>query len=1333
MKDFAQSPPYVSGLSAVAASISSLLLRLFAADWVAKIVLMLLCIEDCFILTREDIESIPEAVCLGKVYGIVGKFQVHSECDKKLILIRQRSLVGQLPGNHDVYKINKVVVLNLSLDEVPDDFKIEPCKLHNAEIPSRKNKNSAMGVAADMQQRALQKTWNTIKTATANVNDKLRKNDSKDREKFERRITDELIKTFTDTDSFYYSVTGDLTNSIQRQYQQKQKDTEGKYIPLWQRIDDRFFWNKEMLQDLMKPGNQAYDYWILPLIQGYVQIQSENQAYDYWILPLIQGYVQIQRCHLDNVNVEANAEKKTKSDEKKQHSFKMIIISRRSRFRAGTRYKRRGVDDDGKCANYVETEQIFEYAPHIVSFIQVRGSVPVYWSQPGYKYRPPPRLDRGDEESMAAFEKHFSEELSIYGTETVINLVEQLGREKVIADAYLLHILKYNSPKMIYVSFDFHEYCRGMRFENVSVLIESIRDVIRDTRYCWMDRQGLICEQKGAFRVNCIDCLDRTNIVQTALAKAVMDTQLTKLGLLLPEGILPANCRLAFQQMWANNGDIISRQYAGTAALKGDFTRTGERRIAGMMKDGYNSANRYYLNRFKDAYRQAAIDLMIGNPISEDFSQLTSPDKELAITDLVSTEDELEHQEHVKQLIEDCKKMLVPEIDDVLGGWPLIDADPVNKDQNHHDMDIILLLTKDSYYVAEYDDETDRITRYQRILLEDLEKIELGPEASLFKSRFFCMRLHYTVNGQPGYFHTFRSTALRFFNNMSITIQGEEDTVEALKAICETFKVALSLNTLAVPFYQGKLERRKSKLPFSHGGGAAAGNHRNMLASINLELPNFHSTNYSLDTVFSKFEKNSKIAEYRHVTPPPYANVLCGKSGLCKSLDRRLTTLLCALAAVLSVVVVVAQMTRNVSESQLLSLRHVGARALNNVSNVTSHTSQYVFKQSKAIGQQFAKALSPIHGMKYNILPGVHAEFERAQFHVESSSDSEDSDQNKTRTRHDLKVGERTISSEYSDIGSSDFEEYESELTGERLRRHSSSSSTEDALLPSCGILASPCTYKQHNVKYCSSSSLTFIEDHFSNERERQRRRKHEMDEFMMDSMRKAISMRQIQGKRRHRMSTGGSVTGLAVCSIGSVPSISSKPMMPEIKVFPEELSASDNYLCSSANPENIEESNSAKKKLSRSSEYIEARLTNHPSSLTNGHTSTVNDHCVHFSSLSSGEKDAVTKMKSSHSESAIQGYIEINASSPSLSCSETSTVSSQNTGPTISFKRDLVLSPLSKIAKGVQNFGQTMKVGVVGGDTRTSHSAQPSSEHDDEYNRLKEMRRACLTRLIEL
>lgn len=38
--------------------------------------------------------------------------------------------------------------------------------------------------------------------------------------------------------------------------------------------------------------------------------------------------------------------------------YRLCLISRRSRFRLGTRFKRRGIDDDGHVANFVETEQV---------------------------------------------------------------------------------------------------------------------------------------------------------------------------------------------------------------------------------------------------------------------------------------------------------------------------------------------------------------------------------------------------------------------------------------------------------------------------------------------------------------------------------------------------------------------------------------------------------------------------------------------------------------------------------------------------------------------------------------------------------------------------------------------------------------------------------------------------------------------------------------------------------------------------------------------------------------------------------------------------------------
>ncbi|RWW38138.1 hypothetical protein BHE74_00056648, partial [Ensete ventricosum] len=67
--------------------------------------------------------------------------------------------------------------------------------------------------------------------------------------------------------------------------------------------------------------------------------------------------------------------------------FKLTLIARRSRHYAGTRYLKRGVNEKGRVANDVETEQIvFEDIPggtptHICSVVQNRGSIPLFWSQ----------------------------------------------------------------------------------------------------------------------------------------------------------------------------------------------------------------------------------------------------------------------------------------------------------------------------------------------------------------------------------------------------------------------------------------------------------------------------------------------------------------------------------------------------------------------------------------------------------------------------------------------------------------------------------------------------------------------------------------------------------------------------------------------------------------------------------------------------------------------------------------------------------------------------------------------------------------------------------------
>lgn len=67
--------------------------------------------------------------------------------------------------------------------------------------------------------------------------------------------------------------------------------------------------------------------------------------------------------------------------------------------------------------------------------------------------------------------------------------------------------------------------------------------------------------------------------------------------------------------VWADNGDRISLIYAGTGAIKADFTRTGTRTWSGLLNDGVNSITRYYLNNFKDGIKQDSVNLLLGKYI----------------------------------------------------------------------------------------------------------------------------------------------------------------------------------------------------------------------------------------------------------------------------------------------------------------------------------------------------------------------------------------------------------------------------------------------------------------------------------------------------------------------------------------------------------------------------------------------------------------------------------------------------------------------------------------------------------------------------------------------
>lgn len=84
-----------------------------------------------------------------------------------------------------------------------------------------------------------------------------------------------------------------------------------------------------------------------------------------------------------------------------------------------------------------------------------------------------------------------------------------------------------------YEAFDFHHECRKMQWHRLEILMARLTHDLEQMAYFLLTRDGvLVSVQDGIFRTNCIDCLDRTNVVQSMLAKRVLSDALSKLEIL---------------------------------------------------------------------------------------------------------------------------------------------------------------------------------------------------------------------------------------------------------------------------------------------------------------------------------------------------------------------------------------------------------------------------------------------------------------------------------------------------------------------------------------------------------------------------------------------------------------------------------------------------------------------------------------------------------------------------------------------------------------------------------------------------------------------------------
>ncbi len=114
-------------------------------------------------------------------------------------------------------------------------------------------------------------------------------------------------------------------------------------------------------------------------------------------------------------------------------SLNVTLLARRSRHFAGTRYLKRGVSEQGKVANDVEHEQIVHDESKssgcgiFSSFLQVRGSIPTFWTQESSVTMPKPPIELTIvDPSYRATQKHFDDLMKRYGSPIVVlDLVKQ--------------------------------------------------------------------------------------------------------------------------------------------------------------------------------------------------------------------------------------------------------------------------------------------------------------------------------------------------------------------------------------------------------------------------------------------------------------------------------------------------------------------------------------------------------------------------------------------------------------------------------------------------------------------------------------------------------------------------------------------------------------------------------------------------------------------------------------------------------------------------------------------------------------------------------------------
>ena len=420
----------------------------------------------------------------------------------------------------------------------------------------------------------------------------------------------DLVRNFSYDKQIYFSYSYNLTNTVQRNFVENFKK---------ENVNDfeNEAYKSESGKISLKQSTNYYFCWNYFHIEEFFDLIMEtDKKNEIWINYFIYGYFGQNFCNIKGLWLQIS------------------VIARRNRHFAGTRYLKRGITSDGNVANDVETEQILEEVsnwigrPKISSFIQIRGSIPVYWFQiqNAFYQKPEIKVNLSDIRYVAT-KRHFSSLIERYGVPCIVcNLTKKSEdgkkQETLLNDLYYNGISYINDSikdfeKIIYYHYDLKSERTKKNFYKQFYEI-SCPLISKTNLFSFLPNlknKYSISLQNGVIRTNCIDCLDRTNVFQQILGIAVLIIQLRLIGIneTFPEnenetiyGILTG--------MYKKMGHELSNQYTGTFALKQSITDHTSL-FDKILDTGYEiiiAIKRSMINYFNDQTKQNAMNLFLG-------------------------------------------------------------------------------------------------------------------------------------------------------------------------------------------------------------------------------------------------------------------------------------------------------------------------------------------------------------------------------------------------------------------------------------------------------------------------------------------------------------------------------------------------------------------------------------------------------------------------------------------------------------------------------------------------------------------------------------------------